>query len=100
MHVTQFHIILTFTAWRYLVVVIDKIYNNNNAYISSTLQHTVQTTGGNMPFPGGCTSGLQNGDTVGIPPLQMKDKDSGQTFSSPVVGVSVGSQAVEQQTVS
>ncbi|OXA55582.1 RNA binding protein fox-1 3 [Folsomia candida] len=60
--------------------------------------HTVQTTGGNMPFPGGCTSGLQNGDTVGIPPLQMKDKDSGQTFSSPVVGVSVGSQAVEQQT--
>ncbi|XP_035707073.1 RNA binding protein fox-1 homolog 1 isoform X6 [Folsomia candida] len=65
---------------------------------TSPIMHTVQTTGGNMPFPGGCTSGLQNGDTVGIPPLQMKDKDSGQTFSSPVVGVSVGSQAVEQQT--
>jgi hypothetical protein len=52
-----------------------------------------------VSFPGG---GLQNGDALGIP-LQMKDKDSGQNFSSPVgvgVGVSVGSQAVEQQTVS
>jgi len=56
-----------------------------------------------MAFPGAAGGGgMQNGDlsnAVGVP-LQMKKDDSGgQNYSSPV-GVSVGSQAVEQQTVS
>jgi len=55
-----------------------------------------------MAFPGGAApGGLQNGDlsnVVGVA-LQMKEKDPGQNYSSPC-GVSVGSQAVEQQTVS
>jgi hypothetical protein len=55
-----------------------------------------------MAFPGGAGGvGMQNGDmsnAVGVP-LQMKKDDSGQNYATPA-GVSVGSQAVEQQTVS
>lgn len=73
-------------------------------YIINTfffLQHTVQT--GNLQYAGGAAGGMQNGDhlanAAGVSLQQMKvEKDVGQTFTT-TTGVSVGSQAVEQQTV-
>lgn len=67
------------------------------------LQHTVQ--GGSLPYASGAAGGIQNGDHLanptGVTLQQMKvvEKDVGQTFNSVTTGISVGSQAVEQQTV-
>lgn len=66
------------------------------------LQHTVQT--GNLPYASGAAGGMQNGDHLanpaGVSLQQLKvEKDVGQTFTTTATGVSVGSQAVEQQTV-
>lgn len=66
------------------------------------LQHTVQT--GNLPYASGAAGGMQNGDHLanpaGVSLQQMKvEKEVGQTFTTTATGVSVGSQAVEQQTV-
>ncbi|CAL8122672.1 unnamed protein product [Orchesella dallaii] len=72
--------------------------------IHGFIQHTVQA--GNLPYAGGAAGGMQNGDHLansagvsGVALQQLKmEKDVGQQFTTSTTGVSVGSQAVEQQT--